>query len=104
VAVKREKVNEMSSFKLLGNDIRQEFTYRITVRNNHNKPVVKDQYPKSTEKQVEVNLLKSTTIPTFNNEDVGVVTWEEKLRQGELKTYNISYSVKYPKRAVLNLS
>ncbi|MDR2704971.1 MAG: mucoidy inhibitor MuiA family protein [Planctomycetaceae bacterium] len=106
VAVKREKVNEMSSAKLFGNDIRQEFTYRITVRNNHNKPVnivVKDQYPKSTEKQVEVSLLKNTTTPTFNNEDVGVISWEEKLKQGESKTYNISYSVKYPKGAVLNL-
>jgi uncharacterized protein (TIGR02231 family) len=106
VAVKREKVNEMSSSKLLGNDIRQEFTYRITVRNNHNKPVnmvVKDQYTRSTEKQVEVSLLKSTTTPTFNNEDVGVISWEEKLKQGESKAYNISYSVKYPKGAVLNL-
>ncbi|MDR1886600.1 MAG: DUF4139 domain-containing protein [Prevotellaceae bacterium] len=106
VAVKREKVNEMSSTKLLGNDIKQEYTYKITVRNNRNTPinmVLKDQYPKSVEKQIEVTLLKNTTTPTFHNEDVGVISWEEKFRQGESRTYNISYSVKYPKGVVLNL-
>jgi uncharacterized protein (TIGR02231 family) len=106
VAVKREKVNEMSSTKLLGNDETSEFTYRITVRNNNNKPInmiVKDQYPKSKEKQIEVTLLKNTTPPAFNNKDVGVVSWEEKLNSGESRVYSLSYSVKYPKGTVLNL-
>jgi uncharacterized protein (TIGR02231 family) len=106
VAVKREKVNEMSSTKSFGNDIKQEFTYRITVRNNQNKPVnmvLKDQYPKSIQKQIEVILSKETTTPTFNNEDVGVITWENKLNSGESRTFTISYSVKYPKETILNL-
>ncbi|MDR3245269.1 MAG: DUF4139 domain-containing protein [Prevotellaceae bacterium] len=106
VAVKREKVNEMSSTKPFGNDIKQEFTYRLTVRNNQNKSinlVLKDQYPKSEQKQVEVILSKDTTTPTFNNEDVGVISWEQKLDKGESRSYTISYSVKYPKNMVLNL-
>jgi uncharacterized protein (TIGR02231 family) len=105
VAVKREKVNEMSSKKPFGNDIKQEFTYRITVRNNQNNPVnmvLKDQYPKSIQKQIEVILSKETTKPTFNNEDVGVITWEHKLEHGESRTFTISYSVKYPKETQLD--
>jgi hypothetical protein len=44
VAVKREKVNEMSSTKLPGNDVNREYTYKITVRNNHNSRVYNISY------------------------------------------------------------
>ena len=106
VAVKREKINEMSSTRTLGGDIKQEFTYRVTVRNNANKGIdmiLKDQYPISNQKSVVVELLKETTPPSFNVEEVGVLTWENKISAGETKTYTISYSVKYPKNTSLNL-
>jgi len=106
VAVKKEKINEMSSTRPLGSDTRQDFTYRITVRNNQNKAinmVLKDQYPISTQKQIEVTLSKDTTTPSFNKEEVGVLTWEEEIPQGVSKTYTMSYSVKYPKGMNLNL-
>ncbi|WP_165026246.1 DUF4139 domain-containing protein [Dysgonomonas sp. ZJ279] len=106
VAVKREKMQDFSSTKFLGNDTRQIFTYKITVKNNQNKTikmVVKDQYPISTQKNIEVELLKETTAWTANKEDVGVITWEEEFAAGETKEYIISYSVKYPKGSNLNL-
>jgi len=76
------------------------------VKNNQNrkiKMVLKDQYPISTQKKIEVTLLKETTRWTFNKEDVGVITWEEDFDAGETKIYQISYSVKYPKDMKLNL-
>jgi len=106
VVVKREKKKEYSSSKFMGSDIQQVFTYQITVKNNQSKPiqlVLKDQYPISTQKKIEVNLLKETTAWTANKEDVGVITWEEEINTGEIKTYRISYSVKYPKEMKLNL-
>lgn len=107
VSVKREKMKDFSSTKFLGNDVKQIFTYKLTVKNNQNKAVkmvLKDQYPISTQKNIEVELLtKETTTPTFNKEDVGVLTWEEEFKAGETKTYQISYSVKYPKGLNLNL-
>ena len=107
VVVKREKMQDFSSTKTLGSSTVQTFTYRITVRNNQSRAidmVVKDQYPISTRKDIEVTLLKENTTPwTVNKEDVGVVTWEEKLAPGETKTYQLSYSVKYPKGMYLNL-
>ena len=106
VSVKREKMQDFSSTKFLGNDVLQTFTYKITVKNNQNrkiKMVLKDQYPISSQKRIEVSLLKETTRWTFNNEEVGVITWEEDFEAGETKTYQISYSVKYPKEMKLNL-
>ncbi len=106
VAVKREKMKDFSSTKVLASDVEQVFTYTLTVKNNQNKPVkmvLKDQYPLSTQKKIEVNLLKDTTPWTANKEDLGVITWEEEFKAGETKTYKISYSVKYPKGMRLNL-
>ena len=106
VSVKREKLHDFSSKKFLGSDIKQVFTYKITVKNNQQKTikmVLKDQYPTSTQKGIEVELLKETTKPTFNKAETGVVTWEDTFAPGETKTYQISYSVKYPKDMSLNL-
>lgn len=74
VTVKREKMQDFSSTKFLGSDTKQAFAYRLTVRNGQNKPVkmvLKDQYPISTQKSIEVELLKETTAWTANKEDLG---------------------------------
>lgn len=106
VAVKREKLQDYSSTKFLGNDVKQIFTYKLTVKNNQTKAismVLKDQYPRSTQKNIEVELLKETSAWTANKEETGVVSWEETIQPGETKTYQLSYSVKYPKGSTLNL-
>lgn len=107
VTVRREKMQDYSSTRFLGNDVRQVFTYKITVKNNQNKPVkmvLKDQYPISTQKNIEVELLTKDTTPwTVNKEELGVITWEEEFKAGETKTYRISYSVKYPKGSNISL-
>jgi len=107
IGVKRELMKDFSSKKTFGNSITQTFTYKITVKNNLNKAAkitVKEQYPKSTDSEIEVNLLsKDTTAPTFNKEDTGVITWENDFKPGETKEFQISYSVKYPKDKTLNL-
>ena len=106
VTVKREKLHDFSSTKTYGSDTKQVLTYKITVKNNQSKAVkmvVKDQYPTSTQKGIEVELLKETTKPTFNKTETGVLSWEETFAPGETKTYQISYSVKYPKDMNLNL-
>ncbi|MDR0232870.1 MAG: DUF4139 domain-containing protein [Dysgonamonadaceae bacterium] len=101
VVVKRELLKDFSSSKFLGNDVKQVFTYKLTVKNNQNKPVrvvLKEQYPQSSTKEIESIWLKDdTTKPTFHNEEVGVVTWEEDFKPGETKEYKFSYSIKYPK-------
>ena len=106
VAVKREKLKEYSSKGLFGNDVKQEFAYQLTVRNNQNrkiKMVLKDQYPISANKEITVELSKESTPFSFNKEDLGVVTWEFEMLPGESKVFKLAYSVKYPKGKELNL-
>lgn len=106
VVVKRELLQDYSSTRSLGSDTQQIFTYQLTVKNNQSRAitmVLKDQYPISTEKNISVELRKETTDWTARIEDTGVITWEEEFAPGETKTYQISYSVKYPKNVRLNL-
>lgn len=107
VTVKREKMMDFSSVKLLSSDTKVTLTYKISVKNNQNKSillVLKDQYPISQQKDIEVELLKKeTTTPTVNKEETGVITWESEFAAGESKEYRIAYSVKYPKGRKINL-
>ncbi len=105
VSVKREKMQDYSSIKFLGTDVKQTFTYKLTVRNSQNRPIkiiLKDQYPVSSQKSIEVELLKKETTPwSANKEEIGVLSWENEIAAGETKEYRISYSVKYPKGSKL---
>ena len=64
--------------------------------------LLKDQYPVSQNKEVEVELLESNDAAV--NEETGVLTWKLKLAPGEVKKVRLSYSVKYPKDKTLNLN
>ena len=105
IAVKRELLKDFSSSKFLGNNVKQVFTYKLTVKNNRNVPVrfvLKEQYPQSTSKEIEAIWIKAdTTTPTVVKEDVGVITWEEELAAGASKEYKFSYSIQYPKGRVV---
>ena len=105
VVVKREKLTDYSSVKFLGLNKLQTITYDLTVKNNKKDPILlilKDQYPISTNKDIEVELLQSTD--AANNTEIGVLTWKLQLAAGESKKVRISYSAKYPKGKVLNLN
>ena len=105
VVVKREKMIDYSSVKFLGNNKLQKITYEITVKNNKKDPVrlmLKDQYPLSTTKEIEIELLDNGDASV--NKDLGVLTWKLELQPGESRKVRIAYSVKYPKDKVLNLN
>jgi uncharacterized protein (TIGR02231 family) len=106
VAVKREKLKDFSSTGFFGSEVKQEFAWQITVRNNRNtaiRMVLKDQYPISTIKEVTVELSKDSTPPTVNKTDLGVVSWENDMKAGETQVFKFIYTVKYPKNKTLNL-
>jgi uncharacterized protein (TIGR02231 family) len=107
VATTRELVKEFSAAKTVGSNIEHTFTWKLTVRNGQTKPVfvvLKEQYPTSTDKAVTVTVdTKTTTPPTTNMTDTGVVTWEETIAAGAIKEYILSYTVRYPKDMTLNL-
>ncbi|POS01870.1 uncharacterized protein (TIGR02231 family) [Flavobacterium croceum DSM 17960] len=103
IAIKREKVAEKSGIKFLSNYKEQTFTYDITVRNNKKESVtllLKDQYPLSTDKEIEVEVLESSKAKI--NEEIGVFNWDVKLEPNESKKFRISYKVKYPKDKIID--
>ncbi len=105
VVIKREKLKDFSSTKFLGTNKKQIFTYELTVKNNKKDEVnmvLKDQFPVSQNKEVEVELLENNDAAV--NEETGVLTWKLKLAPGETKKIRISYSVKYPKDKTLNIN
>ncbi|MBC7536209.1 MAG: mucoidy inhibitor MuiA family protein [Ferruginibacter sp.] len=105
VIIKREKLTDYSSSKLIGTNKVQTITYELTVKNNKKDPIsllLKDQYPISTNKEIEVALLESSD--AADNAEIGVLTWKLQLAPGESKKVRISYSAKYPKGKVLNLN
>lgn len=103
VSIKREKVVDKSGTKFLSSKKEQTFTFDITVRNNKKEMVnmlLKDQYPLSTDKEVEVELLESNNAK--ENKETGILTWDLKLNPNETKKIRISYKVKYPKDKVID--
>lgn len=105
IVVKREKVTDFSSVKFLGSSKKEVFTYRLTARNNKKEKaemMLKDQYPISTDKDIEVELLDSGGAAV--NKDNGVLTWKLELAPGESRELRVSYSVKYPKDKTVNIN
>lgn len=106
ISVKREKQNDYCSTKHVGSTTTVTQSYRITVKNNQTKAVkltLKEQYPISSNKDIEVKLEDVKPAATYNKTDIGVLTWDVELKAGETQTFVITYSVKHPKDRNINL-
>ena len=105
ISIDREKVVEKSGTKFLSSRREQTFTYDVTIRNNKKETaqiVVKENYPISTDKEMEIELLESSSADV--NKETALLQWDIKLKPGETKKLRISYKVKYPKdRSIINL-
>ncbi len=98
IAIKREKVIDKSGTKFLSSKKEQTFTFDITIRNNKKEEVqllLKDQYPLSPDKEIEVELVDSNNAKI--NTETGILTWDLDIKPNETKKIRISYKVKYPK-------
>lgn len=98
ISIKREKVVDKSGTKFLSSKKEQTFTFDITVRNNKKESaqlMLKDQYPLSSDKEIEIELLESDDAKV--NSETGILTWDLDLKPNETKKIRISYKVKYPK-------
>lgn len=103
MAIKREKVVDKSGTKFLSSKKEQTFTYDITIRNNKKESVqllLKDQYPLSTDKEVEIELKESDGAKI--NTETGILTWDLNVKPNETKKIRISYKVKYPKDKIID--
>lgn len=102
ISIKREKIVDKSGTKFLSSFKEQTFTYETTIRNNKKESAsitLKDQFPLSTDKDIEITLLKDDGAKI--NADTHIMTWDVKLSPGETKKIRISYTVRYPKDRVI---
>jgi len=102
VLIEREQVKDFSSKKLIGTNKKEEYAYRIKIRNTKKENVsirVEDQIPVSGNSQIEVELIDANGGKVET--ETGKITWDLNLAPNETKELVFKYSVKYPKGKVV---
>ncbi len=102
IVVKREKIKDYCSSKLIGSNKMHTITYEIKVKNTRKENItllLKDQYPISNNKEININVEEVSG--AMVNEETGVLTWNMEIAPGETKKVRVSYSVKFPKDKVI---
>ena len=98
VLVKRTRVKEFTSRKVIGSKVTETIGWQLEVSNKRSSAitlVLKDQVPVSTDKSIQVkpDELSGGTI----DESTGIIKWNVKLDAGKNKNLKFTYSVEYPK-------
>lgn len=104
ISIDRTLTRDYTSVKR--NDTKSEiYSYIITVKNNKNQAVdltLKDQYPISNNKEIEVILTQTDDAEI--DKETGLMTWKMKLQPGESKKIKFTYQIKYPKDKIIQES
>ncbi len=98
VLIEREQVKDFSSKKMIGTNKKEEYAYRIKIRNTKKENVsirVEDQIPVSGNSQIEVELIDANGGKVET--ETGKITWDLVVAPNETKELVFKYSVKYPK-------
>ncbi|HMJ70039.1 MAG TPA: DUF4139 domain-containing protein [Cyclobacteriaceae bacterium] len=98
IVVKREKLKDLTTRKLIGGSQRESYTWEISVRNTKNEPVtivVEDQLPISQNSQIEVAAVDIGGAK--HDVNTGKLTWNLTLQPNETKKLMYKFEVKYPK-------
>lgn len=98
VSIKREKIKNYTSKKLIGKNKKETIGWNIIIKNNKSQEIsmiVLDQVPISTLDEIEIEIIKTSNAKL--NSDTGEVKWKFKLASKNQKEIELKYSVKYPK-------
>jgi len=98
IVVKREKLKDLTSRKLMGANQKESYAYEISVRNTKSETIkitLEDQVPIAQNTQIEVSIID--TGGARYNKDNGKLIWELTLAPNEGKNVTYKYEVKYPK-------
>lgn len=104
IQVARTKIKDFESKRFIGVNKKEMYGYEIEIRNSKHSDisiVVEDQFPISTNKDIEVEQLEKSGAKF--NELNGKLTWEIELKSLETKKLDMKYSIKYPKDKKINL-
>lgn len=104
VVIKRKMVKELNERTSVNNTMKKVTrNFEIDVRNTRKAPIeleIEDQIPLSNNEQLTVEAID--TGKAEYNKETGKLTWRLKLQPGESTKLSFSYSVRYPKKFILN--
>lgn len=98
VAITRRKLKDFTEKKVIGTQIKETYSFEITLRNKKKSDIeidVQDQIPVSQNKELEIELINDSGGQL--EASTGYLTWKLKLKKGETKTLKFTFSVRYPK-------
>lgn len=98
IAVKRRKVKDKCSQKLLDNDIIHQYTFEISMKNSRNARIeieVEDQLPLSSDKTVSIEPKELSG--ARHDETTGILKWRLAIPAKDSKKLSLVYQVKAPK-------
>ena len=98
IAIKRQKIKEKCSQKVLDNDILHQYTYEITMKNSRATKIeieVEDQLPLAQDKSVVVD--RKELSGAKYDEVTGILKWRSTIQAKDSKKLTLMYQVKAPK-------
>ncbi|MDO1449092.1 mucoidy inhibitor MuiA family protein [Rhodocytophaga aerolata] len=99
IVVSRTKLPNFTTKQFIGANKKEARAFEINIRNKKAQPItliVEDQFPVSTNKDIEVTRLESSQATV--EEETGKLTWQVKINPAQQKKLTVSYEVKYPKK------
>ena len=98
IVVKRNRDTKLRSVKTIGTNVRETFSYTITVRNTRKEAInliVQDQQPVSNDKDIVIEEKDAGT--SEYNETTGMMKWALSVNPNETKAVSFGYTIRYPK-------
>ena len=99
IVIEREPIT-FASAKFIGTNKKENFAYKITVKNKKNKTInieILDQIPVSQYKSIVITL--DEKYGAEYTADMGKLLWNLTLNPGQSKTVTFKYTIKYPKKS-----
>lgn len=98
IVIKRIKLQDKSSKKILSDTQKETYVYETIIRNNKTTAIeieILDQVPISKQKTIEVEIEEKGNAEY--NEEYGKLLWNLKIKPSETAKIKLGYSVEYPK-------
>lgn len=98
IIIKREKIKDFTSSKIVSLNKKETYAYEISVRNTKNEAIdieIFDQIPVSQNKDIVVELEEFSNAEV--NNEKGELKWNYKIEPTKSASFKFIYSVKYPK-------
>ena len=98
IAIKRQKIKDKCSEKILDNDIVHLYTFEITVKNSRANKIeieVEDQLPLAQDKTVTIE--RKELSGAKYDEVTGLLKWRSTISAKDNKKLTLTYQIKAPK-------